>query len=1081
MIVNLFILSFREDYQMRHFYFITLFALISVLTIYSFAQEDPFAGNYELLNSQEIVFSGNSGGYFTQQVFDYLNFPAKGDSLVGGPFTIPVDDSLENSGNSHWSDMDAGNFFGDGTEETVTAWKDPRNGTVSLLVSHIDPFSRQWHSAFYAQSDSGLLGAEWPLDKFGDVRVVTGDFDNDGMDEFVLAYWGSALNTLQMFLYDADSTTNFQVKATQNDQSMYNKFLTVEAYHYPWFDLHAADLNRDGRDEIILTGVEPSGIGWDVFLQIYNYDENLSAFVKQGRKIIYQSTTDSDFPVPYPIRIALGAGHFTNRKFMDCVVGIWAVDSSNAFEYDVDQNLVVVQVDSSLQEINYKRNFSKYLEEPESSMFGLASGDLNGHGYDYLFLQQRQHILIFRVQEDLTLKQLYDHNEHWHYYGFSESSRHNVVIADIDTSISDSNGLPEIILFEYIYFNYYPYNKMRLSIFEAELDSSGAVLALNLKGMKDNFEDDGFYPQLMIAANLDMDDIHLEAPRRFQKTDIVQPIVVLNAPPIHYDILNGTPYDLCYAYNENECDFYSTYQKISENSIEVSTEVMKSWTTSQTLSGSFSAFNVSIGASLSKKYGKNFSKVTGSSHTVTIQVAADAIVDDRIYATIVDYNLWEYPAFAGKTPIGHILVIEPVAVRNQWFPSKSSVATTYIPNHEVGNILSYKEYPELFNNDEVASLIKGSYSQSFTLDGNSSYDWALTFNDFSSSGTSTSNTVTREIGGSVGIFGISAGVSDSYSKSSTRTHQISVTENLSLQVHLDKIDQTIGEDYYTVTPYAYWAKNGALVVDYAAKPELSEPGYPLTWWQTNYDVDPDPAFILPWRYDEEKGLSPTLDKEYQTKEILFTPAEPTPGEVVTISARIQNYSLLATAAPVKVRFYVGNPDSGGTVITGTGGEPEVSTEDIIQPRSSTWVYMDWKIPEDLEQFPRIFAVIDPDNEMSEIHEDNNMGFSVLGKYSIPTDLESPDEELPVRFELKQNYPNPFNPVTTISYQLAIKSDVNLSIYNILGQKVATLVSENQQPGEYSIRWDASQLSSGFYFYRIVAGDFVSAKKMLLLK
>ena len=143
--------------------------------------------------------------------------------------------------------------------------------------------------------------------------------------------------------------------------------------------------------------------------------------------------------------------------------------------------------------------------------------------------------------------------------------------------------------------------------------------------------------------------------------------------------------------------------------------------------------------------------------------------------------------------------------------------------------------------------------------------------------------------------------------------------------------------------------------------------------------------------------------------------------------------------------------------------------------------MDWKIPEDLEQFPRIFAVIDPDNEMSEIHEDNNMGFSVLGKYSIPTDLESPDEELPVRFELKQNYPNPFNPVTTISYQLAIKSDVNLSIYNILGQKVATLVSENQQPGEYSIRWDASQLSSGFYFYRIVAGDFVSAKKMLLLK
>ncbi len=466
---------------------------------------------------------------------------------------------------------------------------------------------------------------------------------------------------------------------------------------------------------------------------------------------------------------------------------------------------------------------------------------------------------------------------------------------------------------------------------------------------------------------------------------------------------------------------------------------------------------------------------------MTIEVAADAIVDDRIYATIVDYNLWEYPAFAGNTPIGHILVIEPVAVRNQWFPSKSSVATTYVPNHEVGNIFSYKEYPELFNNEEVASLIKGSYSQSFTLDENSGYDWALTFNDFSTSGAATSNTVTREVGGSVGIFGLSAGVTDTYERSSTETHNISVTQNLSLQVHLDQINQTIGEIYYTVTPYAYWATNGALVIDYAVKPELAEPGYPLTWWQEKYDNEPDPAFILPWRYDEEKGLAPPAEKKYQTKEILFTPAEPTPGEVVTISARIQNYSLLATSGPVKVRFYIGNPDSGGTAIIGVGAETEVYTENIIQPRSAAYVYLDWEIPVELEQFPRIYAVIDPDHEMTEIHEGNNMGFSVLGKYTIPTNISQNEKTVPAHFNLKQNYPNPFNPLTHFEYQLPKKCQVNLSVYNILGQKVAELVSRDQAAGLYNMTWDASQMASGVYFYRLSADEFVSVKKMLYLK
>jgi N-acetylneuraminic acid mutarotase len=88
---------------------------------------------------------------------------------------------------------------------------------------------------------------------------------------------------------------------------------------------------------------------------------------------------------------------------------------------------------------------------------------------------------------------------------------------------------------------------------------------------------------------------------------------------------------------------------------------------------------------------------------------------------------------------------------------------------------------------------------------------------------------------------------------------------------------------------------------------------------------------------------------------------------------------------------------------------------------------------------------------------------------------------PNAFALHQNYPNPFNPRTTISYHLPVASQVELSIYNVNGQKVTTLVSEKQFAGEYKYEWDAISLPSGLYFYKLTSGDFVQTKKLLLLK
>ncbi len=85
------------------------------------------------------------------------------------------------------------------------------------------------------------------------------------------------------------------------------------------------------------------------------------------------------------------------------------------------------------------------------------------------------------------------------------------------------------------------------------------------------------------------------------------------------------------------------------------------------------------------------------------------------------------------------------------------------------------------------------------------------------------------------------------------------------------------------------------------------------------------------------------------------------------------------------------------------------------------------------------------------------------------------------FELNQNYPNPFNPSTRISYSLAKNGFVRLTVYNSIGQKVRTLVSQEQSRGEHSVQFDANDLSSGVYFYRLQAGDNVQTRKLVLLK
>ena len=106
---------------------------------------------------------------------------------------------------------------------------------------------------------------------------------------------------------------------------------------------------------------------------------------------------------------------------------------------------------------------------------------------------------------------------------------------------------------------------------------------------------------------------------------------------------------------------------------------------------------------------------------------------------------------------------------------------------------------------------------------------------------------------------------------------------------------------------------------------------------------------------------------------------------------------------------------------------------------------------------------------------------IRGYFDTDIDTTAVPEVIPAKYELAQNYPNPFNPVTTIRFELKNAGMTKLEVFDITGRHVRTLLNGTVEAGAYDLRFDASALSSGVYFYRLTSGDFTDIKKMSLVK
>jgi hypothetical protein len=244
-------------------------------------------------------------------------------------------------------------------------------------------------------------------------------------------------------------------------------------------------------------------------------------------------------------------------------------------------------------------------------------------------------------------------------------------------------------------------------------------------------------------------------------------------------------------------------------------------------------------------------------------------------------------------------------------------------------------------------------------------------------------------------FGFEVSVEGTYDQSELNTYSTSLTEADSIYVNFARINSsgsTNGNRKYNVTPYVYWGKNGALVLDYTVSPKADGAVGEETWWQNHYST-PDPAFILPWRYDPEKdGETVPGENRYKTREVVFIPKYPSPGDTVAIIARVHNFSLVPTENPVQVSYYLGDPDNFGQLLYDKNTGDSIFTAcdidgfpTIIEAQGEAAAQMVWQVPSEgnITSCQRIWALIDPlDSITNEVHDNdaeitNNKGWNRL--------------------------------------------------------------------------------------------------------
>ena len=359
-------------------------------------------------------------------------------------------------------------------------------------------------------------------------------------------------------------------------------------------------------------------------------------------------------------------------------------------------------------------------------------------------------------------------------------------------------------------------------------------------------------PYALVLTDRDGGGISFGDPIRRDVENVITPVVILNAPPTHFDVFDDDTLDINNIYDAGnepkDIDARtdrSIYRETSGMSTTFSTTISSDWAQSQSIKAGFEGYGVSVGGTLSRTYGEKFSKVSSSTREISFEMTTSSLLSDRVIGYEVDYAVYEYPVYFNgntKDTISYVVVVVPYYPESTIAKDQAALDNNFQYNHQHGNLFSYAE------NVNDLNLIGATESYnlgSISVDNNSdAASRKVTFSTATSTSMSSekNNQHSFEANAGFAFKGLSIGgsISGTYAASELSTRSTEVSNTKEIEAYFEKVEQGLQTFEYTVTPYLFWDINGAIVIDYTVS--INNQSNDL--FNNRYD-NPDPAFILP--------------------------------------------------------------------------------------------------------------------------------------------------------------------------------------------------------------------------------------------
>jgi hypothetical protein len=1063
------------------------------------AQEfpNPFLNNKNTFNQQEILILFNESGSntITQQVFGYdwieHNSDSNNDLII--PFTEKANLENINLGEGQYLSVVSGRFNDDRSDDMVYIIE--RDNEISVGIHTMYTEFLEADSSYLYQLDEPETYISIPIGTFtGAPRSAVGDFDGDGTDEIAIAWREASGDLVKIQVLDADNGEVLIKRAYAEDQTS----LRINGYNA--FDLGSGDLNGDGADEILLTGLEESSTGnadFQVFVQVYEVNTNGSAEITPRARLVIDDSHLKDYNsnenmLGYAQTAVTGFRTQTETEedqpddIFACFAFVYYGDP--IFQYDNSfQFLIRANEDLSILNIlDIIAGFASSAEFREEFPLETKVGDLNGDLTEDVVLMTS----FGKIYTGENNKLVYKGNSG----GVVLDENHSGVTESIDRfelGDVDKDGRDEIISFskgigDNNENNFFISVSGVLEDFSTDTLTGGGYTFTDLSGSNTR-------SYAIAAGNLDGNDLHFGEPKVLS-CDYLQPMFIIGAIPSHFDVLNDTPYDINNCYPVQDCQLEVKITNKNTGSTTVQAQVTSDWAVSSTADVSAEAFSMGMGTTIEAKYGVKFDKINTETSTRSLTISITASSDDMIQYLKIPVTLYQYPVLdAALDTTCYVLAAFP----DDNFTPQTIVANgksvfNYTPDYEVGNIMSYPTFQNGYEGTPDLPKTSGnwiildagnvpSYSMSpsgginYTINSTTDIDWTETSEAYAAI-----NTGISPLGFGIGLpenedgteYLEAEGLPGDYPPNAIEMNFLQMYSNtISTETEFSITPTNIigapNEFNYLVSPKIYWNYDGSGVVRFEVDIDPRE-GSGSFWATAAYNELPDPALNLPYRYDlvHSPGLSNTENLD-RTKSVWFSTNLPQPDDTVSMFIRIFNYSFVSTVNPVQFEVYHGDPESGGKAIADINGNTLFETVGALGERGRSITEIRFIATADLvtDDFAKIYVVLDPNNLTDEIHESNNKGWALFGyACNQPGNLLNTTvlQDKIIVPQYLTIYPNPADGHMIIVSELQVKQGTSpvVTIHSVTGEQVAQFIITSDRAGQ--IIWNTSTVPAGFY-------------------